>query len=304
MDDIHYIERVTGECSVERVYGRWALSLLYGDSFFARLFAALWLPLLARCSFLSRFYGFLQNRPNSKKKILRFIETFDIDSSEFADPVSSYRSFNEFFIRKLKPGCRPIDMRTDRVVMPADGRVLVFPDLSKTEGFYVKGQRFDLFAFLCNSVLARRYQEGSMMIVRLCPTDYHRFHFPFGGIPSRARAISGTLYSVNPVALGKRLSIFWENKRMVTELTTDSCGLILMVEIGATCVGTIHQTYRPEQSVCKGDEKGYFSFGGSSLALLFERGSIMFDEDLVENSLLHLETRVLFGSSLAQLRSR
>ena len=302
MDDIRYFERETGEICTEQIYGRWALSLLYGSSTGARIFAALCLPLLARLPFLSQLYGYLQRHPSSKKKIIPFIQLFRVDASEFADPVSSFQSFNEFFIRKLKPECRPIDSRSDRIVMPADGRVLIFPDLRKTEGFYVKGQQFDLPSFLQNPAYARHYQEGSMVIIRLAPTDYHRFHFPFEGIPSKAQEIGGTLYSVNPIALGKRLRILWENKRMITELSTERCGLILMVEIGATCVGTIHQTYQPDRPVEKGEEKGYFSFGGSCIVLLFEKGRVTFDQDLINNSARQVETRALFGSSLAQIR--
>lgn len=304
MDDINYVDRQSGESCVEKVYGRWALSLLYGSSLPARIFAALFLPLLARVPFISRFYGLMQRRPSSKKKVSSFIKAFGVDVSEFADPVSSYQSFNDFFIRKLKPECRPIDQRSDHLAMPADGRYLVFPNLHQTQGFYVKGQKFNLEAFLQDSVLARRFTNGSMMIVRLCPTDYHRFHFPCAGEPSEALPIKGPLYSVNPVALSKRLHILWENKRAITKFATESAGLVLMVEVGATCVGTIHQTYVPDHFVEKGDEKGFFSFGGSCLVLLFEKGRIVFDRDLVENSARHIETKGLFGSSFATIQNK
>jgi phosphatidylserine decarboxylase len=167
-------------------------------------------------------------------------------------------------------------------------------------GFYVKGQEFDLGAFLQEEAWGKRYSEGSMVIVRLCPTDYHRFHFPIGGKAFQTQPIKGTLYSVNPVALARRLSILWENKRVVTEIESDDFGTVSMIEVGATCVGTIHQTYQPDTIVKKGDEKGYFSFGGSCIVLLFEKGRIEFETDLVENSARFLETRALFGAPLGK----
>jgi phosphatidylserine decarboxylase len=301
MDDVHFIDRKSKKVCVEEIYGRWALSLMYGNSMGARLFAWLFLPLIARLAFLSRFYGFLQRRKGSRKKVKPFIQTFGVDVGEFEVSAGSFRSFDDFFIRKLKPECRPIDMRLDRAVLPADGRYLVCPDVSRAKGFYVKGQEFDVKTFLQDSVLSRRFCDGSMVIARLCPTDYHRFHFPIAGLPSKGRSIHGALYSVNPIALAKKLSIFSENKRVITEIDSPQFGTVLMVEVGATFVGSIHQTYVPERAVEKGDEKGYFSFGGSSIVLLFEKRRIVFDEDLLEGSLRHIEVRGFFGSSLGRV---
>lgn len=294
--DIQYIERSSGELQTEKIYGRWALAFLYGDSFFNRLFSFFILPLLAHLPWFSRFYGYLQKRPKSAKKITPFIEAYHIDTSEFVE--TSFPSFNDFFIRKLKFEKRPIVSDPRQAAMPADGRYLVFPDLKKTETFYVKGQKFDLEKFLEDPVLAHRYAQGAMVIARLCPTDYHRFHFPCNGIPRKARLINGPLFSVNPIALRKNLAILWENKRMITEMETEQFGTIQYIEVGATCVGSIQQTYFPDNPMRKGDEKGYFEFGGSCLVLLFEKETIVFDDDLIANSARGLETRANFGKSL------
>ncbi|MDE3055607.1 MAG: phosphatidylserine decarboxylase [Verrucomicrobiota bacterium] len=293
---ILYVDRSSGKIEEEKIFGRWAIALLYGESLPARLFSFLFLPIIARCPWCSKWYGYLQQRPASCKKVAPFIKKFQVDTTEFA--TTSFSSFNDFFIRKLKKESRPIATGEKRAVLPADGRYLVFPDLSRTEQFYVKGQRFNLLSFLGDPLLAERFANGSMVIARLCPSDYHRFHFPCDGIPSIARSISGPLFSVNPVALRKRLSILTENRRMVTEIKTAAFGTLLYVEVGATCVGTIHQTYLPEQKIGKGDEKGYFSFGGSSVILLFEKGRVLFDADLLENSARCLETKAFFGTSL------
>ncbi len=293
---IQYIDRKTNTEQTEKIYGHRALSFLYGGSWLSRLL----LPLISRVPLFSRFYGFIQKRSWSAKKVAPFIESYGVDTSEFQE--TTFRSFNDFFIRKLKPETRPIVQDPMRAALPADGRYLVFPDLSKVDQFYVKGQSFDLFSFLQNDAYARRFSDGSMMIVRLCPTDYHRLHFVADGIPSKAQPIQGHFNSVNPIALRKNLSILWTNKRVLTECNSDVFGKILYVEVGATCVGTIHQTYTPGVEVKKGDEKGYFSFGGSCLVVLFEKGRIAFDEDLVKNSERSLETKANFGESLGSVK--
>ncbi len=299
--DIQYVNRATGRVEIEKIYGHRTLSLLYGDSLTSRFFSFFLLPLLARVPLFSQFYGYLQKLPTSRKKIEPFIATYGVDPAEFAE--KTFQSFNDFFIRKLKPGSRPIQQNPETAILPADGRYLVFPDLDNVKQFYIKGQQFDLSEFLRDSVYGHRYCSGSMVIARLCPSDYHRFHFPTEGTPSSARNIQGPLFSVNPIALKKRLAILWENQRVVTEIDAGPFGTILYVEVGATCVGTIHQTYLPEKKVQKGDEKGYFSFGGSCIVLLLEKGRISFDRDLIENSQRGLETKALFGQSLGRTKS-
>lgn len=295
--ELIYIERETGQKCIEKIYGQKILYFLYGDGFFKAPFAKILLRFLARVPFVSRFFGYLQKREGSAKKIPTFIQTYGVDASEFVE--SKFSSFNDFFIRKLKPEARPIIADPNVVTTPADGRYLVYPKFGQ---FLVKGVQFSLKDFLQSSADANRYKEGSMAIVRLCPSDYHRYHFPCDGVPSKAKLINGPLYSVNPIALRRRISILSENKRMVTEIETDRFGTLLYVEIGATAVGSIQQTYTPNRPIKKGEEKGYFEFGGSCIVLLFERGRIVFDSDLIENTALGFETRVNFGQSLGTVK--
>lgn len=297
MKEIVFLDRVTKKRVHEKVYGQAFLRLVYGDRF---RFLMAW---VSRNPFVSRFYGALQKSSFSRKKILPFLKKFEVDSSEFLDPVDSFRSFNDFFIRKLTPEARPIAAGRDVAILPADARYLVYPNIEKADGFVVKGKKFSLEAFLQNRDLAERYAHGSMVIARLCPSDYHRFHFPCNCLPSSAECIPGDLYSVNPMALCKNIEIFSENKRMVTLLRTNQFGDVLFVEVGATCVGTIHQTYTPFEPYAKGDEKGYFSFGGSSLVLLFEPGKIQFDQDLIDASQERVEIRGLMGQTLGRALS-
>ncbi|MDB4404269.1 phosphatidylserine decarboxylase, partial [Akkermansiaceae bacterium] len=142
-----------------------------------------------------------------------------------------------------------------------------------------------------------------LLLSRLCPVDYHRFHFPCAGIPGETRVLNGPLFSVSPLALRQRLSYLWENKRTITELKTEKMGTVICMEIGATCVGSIHQTFTPGQPVDKGDEKGYFAFGGSSTLLLFEPGTVQLDPDLLKSSAQQMELYAKVRTSAGSLTS-
>lgn len=241
---------------------------------------------------------FLENGsrcPSQKKKIAPFIEKYQIDSSEFQEEVESFPSFNAFFIRKLKKESRPL---AHGAIMPADGRYLFYQNIETCSGFIVKGKKFSLVELLKNEVLAKKYYEGSMIIARLCPSDYHRFHFPFDCLPGSPQCINGPLFPVNPIALKRNILYLTENKRVITLLKSSRYGDVSFLEIGATNVGSIHQTFTPNKSCKKGEEKGFFSFGGSALILLFEKGRIIFAKDLLTNSSQQFETFCHFGDSL------
>ncbi len=300
MDPIYYIDRTTGLKCEENVYGASFLHFLYGDTFLSRLLGAPIAYLFARLPFFSSFYGYLQKSSRSQKKIIPFIEKFHVDTTEFADTTSSFKSFNDFFIRHLKTTARPIASDPSTAIIPADGRYLFYQNIKKSDGFVVKGKKFSLKDLLKNDQLAAKYEEGAMAIARLCPTDYHRYHFPCDSIPEKTEEINGWLYSVNPIAIKKNISIFAENKRTLCPLNSPQFGKVLFLEIGATCVGSIHQTYIPGSFCPKGIEKGYFSFGGSSLILLFAPNTILFDEDLIKATADHTEVRCLMGQSMGR----
>lgn len=300
MNQIFYIDRQSKKVCKERVYGKFFLDMLYGSTWLSKVAAPVVLPVISRCHALSRLYGLAQKSCVSRCKIPGFIRRFEVDENEFADPVSSYKSFNDFFTRRLKTSARPIAAGNDVAILPADGRTLVFENISECDGFVVKGVKFSLEEFLANRELANVYGKGSMAIIRLCPSDYHRYHFPVTCIPQEPVLIKGALYSVNPMALKKDPQILSKNKREMTKLVTKSFGNVLFVEVGATYVGTIHQTFIPNEPYAKGDEKGYFSFGGSCIVLLFEPGRIQFDQDLVEASQKKMEVRALMGQSLGR----
>jgi phosphatidylserine decarboxylase len=297
---VYYIDRKTNTKKREVIYGDTFLSILYANNPLSK-----WLSyIISHLNWVSKLYGFLQTLPYSKKKIMPFIKKYSIDSSEFAQTPESFASFNEFFCRKLKKDARPQVLSPEVVTAPADGRYLVIPNISKSHGFYIKGKKFCLESLLQEHALSDEYAEGAMAIIRLCPTDYHRFHFPVSGRPSAAKLINGPLWSVNPLATIKNCAILSENKRMITYLHNELFGQIIYIEVGATNVGSIHQTYQPHTFISKGEEKGFFAFGGSCIILLFKPHCLEFDQDLVSNSAQYLETLVLTGDSLGKLQKK
>lgn len=290
---IHYFNRYTQRIEEEKVYGAGWMRWTYCNPF-----GRLALETFVKRPLFSRWYGWRMNRAASRSKIEPFIRTYNLDPTEFADAADSYRTFNEFFYRRLHAKARPIDPDPNAIVFPADARHLGFADASKIEGVFVKGQRFNLPKLLRDDELAKRYAHGTVVLSRLCPVDYHRFHFPATGHASPTLLLNGPLYSVNPIALRRNLSYLWENRRTLTTLETDNLGTVLMMEIGATNVGSVVQTFEPNTRVTKGAEKGYFQFGGSSTLLLFEPGRIQLAEDLLHHSQQQTELYARIGDRL------
>jgi phosphatidylserine decarboxylase len=292
---IQFHNRVTGRLETEQVYGEGFLRFVYEHPL-----GALPLHALVKRRLFSAWYGRRMDAAASRAKVMPFIETFGTDVGELADAPESFRTFNEFFYRRLRPEARPIAPGTDEIVFPADGRHLVLPDIAACGAFFVKGVRFDLAALLRDDALAARFAHGSMLISRLCPVDYHRFHFPFGGVPQASRVVTGPFYSVSPIALRRRPSILWENQREITMLRTETLGDVLLLEIGATCVGSIVQSFTPGEKVSKGGEKGYFRFGGSCCITIFEPGRACFAGDLIEHSAAGREVYAKMGDVAAR----
>ena len=286
---IKYIDRANGEVKIEKVAGEKWLVWLYNNPLGeATLFT------LAKRKVLSSFYGSLMDRPSSADKIQPFVKEYGIDLS--IAQKQEFSSFNDFFIRKLKAGARPVDTNSSVVASPVDGKILAYSDISNSD-FIIKGYRFDVYSFLDDSSLAQKYIEGSLIVIRLAPNDYHRFHFPIGGNLSPIVKIEGDYYSVNPIALRKMAEIFCLNKREFVIISKPLFGDMVMAEVGATMVGSIIQTFGGNEIV-KGQEKGYFKFGGSTVVLLFEKDKIIIDEDLLTNTHNGLETSILVGQRI------
>jgi phosphatidylserine decarboxylase len=236
--------------------------------------------------------------------------------SQFEAPIpgdlTSYKTFNQFFYRRLTS-----DAFSERcslchdehsVVSPADCHLSVIPNLSENPDFYVKGCKFDLRTFLGSGreELAQEYADGTLLLFRLSPDDYHRFHFPFDCIPSSPVRVKGCLESVNPIAYtpstkeGKQglyspgVQPLLVNERHFMTLKSDVFGEVLCVPVGAMMIGKIHETYKPDVLANRCDEMGYFAFGGSSLVLIFKKGVICVNKNLVDECINIPEYKDIF----------
>ena len=290
--EIQYINRKTGEIEVETPPAEGLLRFLYGNTF------GKWAVLpFAKQKMISRRYGKMMDAPSSVKKIPEFVRSLKIDMEEAAKPISEYNSFNEFFYRELKEGVRKIE---SGLVSPGDGRLLAFEQASAVNEFFIKGARFNLSSFLKDDELFQKHRNDAMVILRLAPNDYHRYHFPFEGRASLSKEMKGSYYSVSPIALQRTFTkVFCKNKKEVCTLSTQQHGDILVIPIAATMVGSLNATYKPDSFVSKGQEMGYFAFGGSTVVLLFDSSRFSLDADLLENTRNGIETYVLMGQQIA-----
>jgi phosphatidylserine decarboxylase len=297
-DKVLYYDRHQKKMVEEAVYGEAWLRFVYGNPLgkIARFTAV-------KRAWFSLLFGAWMNSKASAGWISDFVARYGIDLSEFEPPAAGeWASFNEFFSRRVKPGARPVDADPLAAVLPADGRHLVYPGGTDLTGLVVKGRPFTLAELLGGRDAAAPFEGGALAVSRLCPTDYHRFHFPLAGIPGEARRIRGPLDSVSPVALAAGARSLAENKREVTILETEVAGKVALVEVGAACVGRIEQSFLPGRPVVKGDPKGTFLFGGSTVVMVFQPGRLDFEGDLAANSALGIETYARMGERLGTLR--
>ncbi|KAI7854427.1 phosphatidylserine decarboxylase-domain-containing protein [Circinella umbellata] len=231
---------------------------------------------------------------HSVREIQPFIKFHNLDMSEILDPIDSFKTFNEFFYRKLKPEARPCEYPDDPsvIVSPADCRMMAFATIDDATRLWIKGMEFSVEKLLDDPVQAEAFQGGSLAIFRLAPQDYHRFHSPVDGTITDIKYISGQYYTVNPMAIRTTLDVYGENARSVVSMETEAFGKVAVVLIGAMMVGSIVLTPHAGDYLARTDELGYFAFGGSTIVVLWEKGAVTFDRDLLENSEKTLETLV------------
>ncbi|KAJ3154639.1 hypothetical protein HDU89_007877 [Geranomyces variabilis] len=239
--------------------------------------------------------------PTSRKAIKHFVAFHNLPLDEVLDPLDSFETFNQFFYRRLKPGARVIASPDPNVaVSAADCRLSCFTTVERAKALWIKGREFTIPKLLEDEEMAKAFEGGSLCIFRLAPQDYHRFHFPVDCTVGPTKWIEGTYFTVNPMAIRTTVDVYTENVRSVTYLDSPEFGRIAYVAIGAMMVGSTVLTSEPGQKAKRGDEHGYFAFGGSTIILLFEKDIIEFDSDLLENSGQNLETLVRMGNSIGR----
>lgn len=291
---IKYWDREHQRLAEEKVYGDEWIRLLYGYP------TGVWFT--DQClvhPWISKAYGWLQSHSISRKKITPFVRRFSLNMDEYEE--KKFSSFNDFFIRKFKPGRREFPAQANVLGSPAESRAFVFSENSVNEKHRLKGSWVSVAELLGHSAWVENFKNGGAIILRLCPVDYHRFHFPDSGKLLDSYTSHGKLHSVNPVALKGKPDILFTNERQVSILQTENFGKIAYIEVGALCVGRIVQSHE-SASFLRGEEKGYFLFGGSTLVLLTEPGKVEWDKELLEKTQEGIETFVKLGSPLGTRR--
>ncbi|MBU3217778.1 phosphatidylserine decarboxylase [Clostridium estertheticum] len=290
---IKYYNRKQNKYEIEKVAGEKYLNWSYSSPSGKGL-----VELLLKKKLFSKLYGYYCDTKISSKKIKDFIKVLDIDMSMYDKSYNEYSSFNEFFIRSLKPGARIIDKNDNILISPCDGKISAYENINLNKIVQIKGFTYSLKELLQDDKIHNLYNEGTCLIFRLSPTDYHRFHFIDNGVCGGTTKIKGHYYSVNPVALKNINKLFCQNKREWSVFHSDNFGDTIYIEVGATCVGTIIQSYSKDSRVIKGDEKGYFKFGGSTVIILFKKNAVKIDDNLLIQTQLGFETAVLMGEKI------
>jgi len=275
---IRVFNRLSETIEDEKIYGEAALRWAYFNPI-----GKIITRLIVKNPLVSRLYGWLMDRPRSRNKIQPFIEQYKVDTGEFLKAVDSFPHFNAFFYRELKPESRPIDNHGVSVIFPADGRHLAVENIQTADTFYAKGQQFYIELLMVGTPYGHSFEGGSLLISRLCPVDYHRFHAPFSGEAMKPIMVGESLYSVSPLALSQKLDYLINNRRWIIPFKLESGVIVAVVVIGATFVGSAEFTYKPG-FVKKGEELGYFRFGGSCVVTVFPHGSVILDPGLVDHS--------------------
>ncbi|KAF7361137.1 Phosphatidylserine decarboxylase proenzyme 2 [Mycena sanguinolenta] len=246
--------------------------------------------------------GIKYDSPESARDIPTFIEFHGLNVDEILDPLDSYKTFNQFFYRKLKPTARPVEKPDDpyRLVSAADCRLMAFESVSEATRLWIKGREFTVARLLGDAYKheADRYTGGALAIFRLAPQDYHRFHSPVDGTIGNMTYVAGEYYTVNPQAIRTALDVYGENARKIVPINSPQFGRVMAVCVGAMMVGSIETTVKEGDTVRRGQEFGYFAFGGSTIVVLFEKDVVEWDEDLLVNGRASLETLVRVGMGI------
>jgi phosphatidylserine decarboxylase len=265
------------------------LSALYGNVLGRLLLKPLTAPVVSKAA------GALLSTKASRVLIKPFIRSNRIDMSQF-QPVE-YGSYNEFFSREIRPEARTVDRDPRHLISPCDSKLTVLP-VTREGRFRLKQTEYTLESLLRNRALAKEYEGGTLLIFRLCVEDYHRYCYVADGEKEENVFLPGVLHTVNPIA-NDHYPVYKENAREYTIIHTEAFGDILAMEVGALLVGKI-VNHHGKASVRRGQEKGYFRFGGSTVVLALKKDTVAIDPDLLENTREGYETVVKFGEKIGE----
>ncbi len=266
------------------------LSFLYTNIFGRMLLKPLIQPQV------SKLAGRYLSSAHSKWLISKFIERNEINMDIYEE--CDYSSFNDFFTRKIKPDCRPVPEDLDVLISPCDCLATVYP-IQENTTFSIKNTEYTLRSLLRSPRLAKRFRGGYAYVLRLTVEDYHRYLYSVSGKQSKNYHIDGTYHTVNPIA-NDYLPIYKENTREYTVILSKEFGDVLQMEVGALLVGKI-SNHKQSTVVTRGEEKGFFEYGGSTIVVLTQKGRVTPRSDLLTNSKNGYETKVLQAHPLGIL---
>ena len=245
---------------------------------------------------VSKLAGRYLSSAHSKWLISKFIERNEINMDIYEE--CDYSSFNDFFTRKIKPDCRPVPEDLDVLISPCDCLATVYP-IQENTTFSIKNTEYTLRSLLRSPRLAKRFRGGYAYVLRLTVEDYHRYLYSVSGKQSKNYHIDGTFHTVNPIA-NDYLPIYKENTREYTVIRSKEFGDVLQMEVGALLVGKI-SNHKQSTVVTRGEEKGFFEYGGSTIVVLTQKGRVTPRSDLLTNSKNGYETKVLQAHPLGIL---
>lgn len=243
---------------------------------------------------VSKVSSVYMNSKVSTRKIEKFVKKNKINMNDY--PKKQYSSFNDFFTRKILKGKRPFSKSPNDLISVADSKLLVYKINDSIE-MHIKGKKYTVKELLRDKKLALNYRDGICLVFRLTVDDYHRYSFFDDGTVIKTKKINGILHTVGPVAF-KRHKVFKENQREFSLIKTKNFDEVIQMEVGALMVGKI--VNHPITDFKRGEEKGYFLFGGSTIVLLFKKDIIKVDDDILENSSKGIETRVKLGDTIGK----
>ena len=225
--------------------------------------------------------------------ISRFIKKNGISAEEYE--LGNLKCFNDCFVRRVKEGQRPIELSPDALISPCDGRLSAYR-IKEDTVLPIKQSRYTISSLLAGDGISKKYENGVCLVYRLCVDNYHRYCYIDAGSKGKNVFIKGKLHTVRPVAL-ESLPVFTENCREYTVMETENFGTVTQVEVGAMLVGKI-KNHHEEYSFLRGEEKGLFLYGGSTIVVLLEKGRAVLPEELFEATERGEETLVKYGEQL------
>ena len=245
---------------------------------------------------LSELSGKLMDTKASKLLIKAFAKKNNIKTEDYI--LDDINSFNDFFCRRIKEGLRSFDTTPESLTSPADG-LLKAVKIHKDTVITVKQSSFSIREMLRDRKLAESFEGGICLIFRLCVNHYHRYAYFDSGKRYRNRRIQGIYHTVRPVAL-EEMPVFTQNTREYTVIDTDNFGRAVQMEVGAMLVGRIVNENESSGKchVVRGEEKGHFEYGGSTIIVLLPKDSAVIRDDIVSASEKGEETPVIMGEKI------